>query len=125
MTGEQKIAVVRAMAQVGTAHMEDAEIENYLNMAKYAVLNRVFPFDNLYDKSHPETDADGNPVFPERELPGRYEMAQIRITVYNINKRGAEGETRHIEVGTQRDYASADIPDDLLNELVPMCGVPE
>lgn len=79
----------------------------YLDSAERAILNRLYPFDN-----------------GDRELPARYQYAQIRIAVYNINKRGAEGETAHIEVGTERDFASADIPDDLLSELVPMCGVP-
>ena len=78
----------------------------YLDSAERAILNRVYPFGGV------------------NELPERYQYDQIRICVYNINKRGAEGETAHIEVGTERDFASADIPDDLLSDLVPMCGVP-
>ena len=84
----------------------DAVIGMYLDSAERAILNRIYPF--------------GGPS----ELPERYQFDQIRICVYNINKRGAEGETAHIEVGTERDFASADIPDDLLSDLVPMCGVP-
>lgn len=102
----EKIVVVRAMAK-GAEVLDDDAVAYYLSMAEKAILNRMFPF------------------HPEEELPERLSYTQIRIAVYNINKRGAEGETKHIEVGTERDFASADIPDDLLKELMPTCGVPE
>lgn len=106
MTTEEKIAVVRAMTPVGTMNLDDETVTSYLSAAEEAVINRLYPYrDNM-------------------EMPEKYTFVQIRICVYNINKRGAEGETKHIEVGTERDFASADIPDDLLSELVPMCGVP-
>ena len=108
MTLEQKVATVRAMTPVGTRNMEDDTVIAYLKSAELAVMNRLMPFVPLTDEGVPE----------------RYEFVQVRVCVYNINKRGAEGETKHIEVGTERDFPSADIPDDLLNELVPMCGVP-
>ena len=102
----EKSDIVRAMAK-GAETLEDNVVIAYLKMAEQAIVNRVYPF-------------GGQPG----SLPSRYDFAQIRICVYNINKRGAEGETKHIEVGTERDYPSADIPDDLLSELVPMVGVP-
>lgn len=106
MENTEKIAVVRAMSK-GAEVLDDGAVAYYLEMAKAAILNRVYPFKEV------------------EELPERFDFTQIRICVYNINKRGAEGETKHIEVGTERDFASADIPDDLLKELVPLCGVPE
>lgn len=106
MENTEKIAVVRAMSK-GAEVLADSAVAYYLEMAKAAILNRVYPFHDV------------------EEMPERFEFTQIRICVYNINKRGAEGETKHIEVGTERDFASADIPDDLLKELVPLCGVPE
>lgn len=105
MDTAEKITLVRAMAK-GAETLDDNEVTYYLEMAKSAVLNRLYPF---HDKD---------------EIPARYDFTQVRIAVYNINKRGAEGETKHIEVGTERDFASADIPADLLSELVPLCGVP-
>lgn len=102
----EKIDIVRTMAK-GAETLKDDGVSSYLQMAEKAIVNRVFPFSDS-----------------GVEMPARYDFAQIRIAVYNINKRGAEGETKHIEVGTERDFASADIPDDLLSELVPMCGVP-
>lgn len=102
----EKADIVRAMAK-GAEVLEDNVVAAYLKMAERAIINRVYPFGGQPDS-----------------LPARYDFAQIRISVYNINKRGAEGESKHIEVGTERDYSSADIPDDLLSELVPMVGVP-
>lgn len=104
MDSMEKVAIVRAMAK-GAETLGDEEVNYYLEMAAAAIVNRVLPFTG-------------------GEMPERYSYAQIRICVYNINKRGAEGESKHIEVGTERDFSSADIPDDLLSELVPMCGVP-
>lgn len=105
METSEKIVVVRAMAK-GAETLDDDSVAYYLEMAEAAIMNRLYPFHN------------------KEEMPERFSMTQIRIAVYNINKRGAEGETKHIEVGTERDFASADIPDDLLKELVPTCGVP-
>lgn len=103
-----KVAIIRAMAAKGTENMDYNAIASYLEGAKYAILNRLYPY----------KDTSG------MEIPEKYEFLQIKVAVYNINKRGAEFELRHIEVGTERDYASADIPDDVLKEFVPMCGVP-
>jgi len=105
LTENEKIVVVRAMAK-GAEVLEDDAVAYYLHMAEKAIMNRMYPF------------------HPDMEMPEKFDFTQIRICVYNINKRGAEGETKHIEVGTERDFASADIPEDLLKELVPMCGVP-
>lgn len=101
----QKTVIVRAMSK-GAEVLDDDAIAAYLSMAEAAIMNRMYPFQDV------------------TEMPERFDYTQIRIAVYNINKRGAEGETKHIEVGTERDFASADIPTDLLRELVPMCGVP-
>ena len=103
----EKVLLVRAMSK-GAEMLEDELVASYLYAAERAVMNKLHPF----------ADVSG------MTMPERYEYVQTRIAVYNINKRGAEGETKHIEVGTERDYASADIPQDLLSEIVPMCGVP-
>ncbi len=107
MTDDEKTGIVRNMSK-GAETLDDEVIYAYLDAAKSAILNRLYPFQDVSDKV----------------VPARYEAVQIRICVYAIHKRGAEGETKHIEVGTERDFASADIPNDLLNEVVPMCGAP-
>ena len=108
MEMEDKILVVRGMAK-GAETLDDPEIRDYLESARLSVLNYLYPFG---------FDA-------EMELPARYDFVQIQAVVYRINRRGSEGETTHIEVGTERDFASADLPMDLLKEITPMCGFPE
>lgn len=108
METAKRVQCVRVMAK-GAETLDDAEVELYLNLAEQAVLNKLYPFSDPTEKT----------------LPGRYEYVMLRVAAYNINKRGAEGETKHIEVGTERDFASGDIPDDLLREITPMCGVPQ
>jgi hypothetical protein len=103
----QAVSTIRGMAK-GAEPLTDDVIIIYLQTATDAILNRLYPF----------SDTSG------KRLPARYISLRNRICVYAINKRGAEGEVKHIEVGTERDFAGADIPDDLLSEVVPMCGVP-
>lgn len=102
------IATIKAMSK-GAQMLTDDEVKTYLDAARQAILNRLYPF---------------SPAGEYLELPPRYDFLAIRVSVYFINKRGAEGQTKHIEVGTERDYAGADIPEDILKEIVPMCGVP-
>lgn len=103
-----KIRIVRSMAK-GAEVLEDETVEDYLSSARDTVMNHLYPF----------RDTSG------MEMPSKYDYVQIQICVYRINKRGAEGQTTHIEVGTERDFASADVPMDLLKEITPMCGFPE
>ena len=57
------------------------------------------------------------------EVPEQYEHLQIDGAVYLLNKRGAEGEVTHNENGVSRTYQNADLPESMLNEIAPMCGV--
>lgn len=104
----EKAEILRRMSK-GAEDLDEDVIRRYLEAARESILNFLYPF--------------GIPA--NVELPSRYDFVQIRIAIYNIHKRGAEGETKHIEVGTERDYASGDIPTDLLKEITPMCGFPE
>ena len=103
----RSVETIRGMSK-GAEWLTDDVIIIYLEAATEAILNRLYPFSGASGKT----------------LPARYYNLRNRICVYAIHKRGAEGELKHIEVGTERDFASADIPDDLLSEVVPMCGVP-
>jgi hypothetical protein len=48
-------------------------------------------------------------------------MTQIKIANYLINKIGAEGQIQHIENGIHRNYGDSDIPDGMMEEIVPFC----
>lgn len=87
-------------------------ISVYLEMSVQAILNRLYPF--IEAEEYYEVDG----------LPKKYEQLAIRICVYLIRKVGAEGQLSHTENGVHRTYESADIPQSMLNEVVPMVKVP-
>ena len=90
---------------------DEATLLSYLNQAKDVILNRMYPYmeDDAYDGM---------------EIPKRYENKQIRVAAYLLNKRGAEGETQHIENGIHRNYKSSDVPEDMLWDVFPAVGIP-
>ena len=83
----------------------DEIVYTYLDMAEKAVVHLAFPF------------GDGSEAMPDK-----YEEVQLEIAVYLLNKRGAEGETIHVEGGTHRHYESADLPYALRSRIVPQVG---
>lgn len=85
---------------------EDTLLEAYLAIAAEAVLNRLYPFDKT-----------------KTEVPDKYARTQVNIAVYLLNKRGAEGELQHNENGIDRTYESGDIPESMLKDIIPHCGV--
>lgn len=85
---------------------DDAVLLTYLSAAKDVILARLYPYDQ--DKT---------------EIPARLHSKQVSIANYLLNKRGAEGETAHSENGISRTYSNADIPKDMLDDIVPFCGV--
>lgn len=78
----------------------------YLDLAESAIITEVFPFGTGCE-----------------EMPEKYESVQVRIAAYYLNKRGAEGETVHLENSVSRHYERGDLPASLLCELVPKAGV--
>ncbi|MDD3230631.1 MAG: hypothetical protein PHE09_15635 [Oscillospiraceae bacterium] len=57
---------------------------------------------------------------PDLPMEVQYNELQIQIAIFLYNKQGAEGETAHNENGVNRTYENADIPDSLLEEIIPM-----
>ena len=108
MTDVEKIALLRAMID----RPDDAEgwsdtvLNAYLTIAGQKILNRAYPYDDTVT-----------------DVPRRYSYLQCEIAAYLLNKRGAEGETAHSENGISRSYENADVPDSMLQDVVPHCGV--
>lgn len=102
MTDSEKITMVQSM----TDEKDNGILSVYLALAKDTVLKRAFPFGD----------------YPEN-FPEKYDVIQVKITAYLLNKRGAEGETAHSENGVSRSYEDGDIPPSLLREIIPMVGV--
>ena len=85
----------------------DPEIlEIFLEIAQSEILSRRFPFGDR----------------PE-EFPSEYEVKAIKIASFLINKMGAEGETEHTVDGVKRVYGGADIPEDMLKDIIPLAKV--
>ena len=101
MTHEQKLTYLSNL--VGDDTEEDI-LDIYLHIAGDKILNRMYPYKESYDGL---------------EVPQKYEMMQLNIAVYLLNKRGAEGEIQHIENGIHRNYGSSDVPDGMLKDVVP------
>ena len=99
MTDAEMIEEIKMVAETD----DDVLVGYYLDNAKEIVLNQLYPFDEHY------TDV----------IPPRYEHLLTRIAVVLIAKRGAEGETMHIENGINRHYNSADVPAALLRQITP------
>ena len=104
MTEEKKIDMLRQM-------MEDDEIDRgvlsvYLELARQAILNRMYPYKEDYG---------------DEDVPDKYVGIQLKISCYAINKIGAEGQIQHIENGIHRNYGDADIPQSMLQDIVPFC----
>lgn len=108
MTDAEKVMALRTMIDNSEDYepIPDDVLSAYLEQAKYEVLNRAYPFDNTIT-----------------EVPARYERIQLDIASYLLNKRGAEGEMTHTEIGQQRTYESGGVPSSLLRGITPMCGV--
>lgn len=107
MTDVEKLTMCRAMVEQPDAEgWSDEILKSYLDIAGQKILNRAYPYDSTIT-----------------EVPRRYEFLQCEIASYLLNKRGAEGETSHSENGISRTYENADVPDSMLSEVIPHCGL--
>ena len=106
MNDNDKLSILKTLAGLQDVdEQEDAALSDTLTLAGAEIINRAAPYDK----------ATG--------VPEQYEMLQIKIALYLWNKRGAEGQTSHSENGISRSYGSADIPDEMFSQIVPMVGV--
>ena len=107
MTDVEKLSLLRVMVgQPNEGDWADDVLISYLNIAGRKIINRAYPYDDTIT-----------------EVPRRYGYLQCDIAAYLLNKRGAEGQTAHSENGVNRSYASADVPEDMLGEVIPHVGV--
>ena len=106
MTDVEKLAILRKMLDDSDTTSDDTA-NTYLAAAEKAVINLVYPFGDVSEKTMPE----------------RYEYEQIEIAAYMLDKRGAYGQITHSENGIQRQYENADVPYSMLKTITPYCGV--
>lgn len=99
MTETEKLKMLEHL----TDETEQDVLSTYLTLAKNIVLRKAYPF------------GDGT-----EEIPVKYESVQVEIAAYLLGKRGAEGETVHVENGVSRYYEDGDIPPTLLRRIIPV-----
>lgn len=104
MTDAEKLTILRKMLDPSDS-TTDETANAYLAAAGKAVINLAFPF------------GDGTETIPEK-----YNYEQIEIALYMLNKRGAEGEVKHAESGTDRTFETADIPVSLRSRITAKTG---
>ena len=110
MDRSAKIDYIKALApDLTSVGMTDEGIAAYLDLAESSILERRYPY--------------GIPE--DIEFPPRYDRLACEIAVAIISKIGAEGEISHSENGISRTYATGFIPKDMLQSVVPLCGVPK
>lgn len=102
MTDEEKVLILQTM----TNEYDYQTLLAYLSLAAEIILNRCYPFNN-----------------ERSEVPKKYANKQIEIACYLLDKRGAEGQLSHTENGISRSYESASVPESMLKEITPYCGV--
>lgn len=98
-----KIDMLKAM----TGETDEDVMEVYLELAGDVILRRLYPY--------------GTEI---TQVPSPYEVRQVDIASYLLNKRGAEGELTHSENGINRTYADALVPPSYLRGIVPFAQVP-
>ena len=107
MTDAEKLAMLRVIVgQPNEGDWSDDVLFSYLNIAGLKIINKAFPYNEDII-----------------EVPRRYGYLQCEIAAYMLNKRGAEGEVSHSENGISRTYESADVPESMLNSVIPHIGV--
>ena len=88
-------------------------VRDCIETAKNAILSRRFPFREW------TTEDD----FATATVEPRYLDLQFRIALDLYNRIGVEGEISHSENGITRHYDASWISTQLLDEVVPYCGV--
>ena len=104
MTEEKKIEMLRTLIGDSGRKEDQGVLSVYLEMAGAKILERLYPYRENWD---------------DLTVPDKYSMMQLKIATYMLNKRGAEGQIQHIENGIHRNYGDADVPDNMLADLVP------
>lgn len=108
MDNSEKLEELRTITE---ASDDDAVLLSFLKQAESLILNRMYPYAE-------------SASLAGVTIPARYEYKQIQLAAYLLNKRGTEGQTRHIENGISRTYQGAYVPQDLLVDIMPMVGIP-
>lgn len=101
---QEKLEMLKAI--VGEDDDDDV-LKVYLDLAGDVILRRLYPYGTN-----------------NSQVPSPYQVRQVEIAAYLLNKRGAEGELAHTENGSSRTYADAYVPSSYLRGIIPYASVP-
>ncbi len=103
MTLAEKLNTLKSFQNMSDS---DEVLTAYLNRAGDVIIRRAYPYrDDV------------------TEVPPKYDMLQVEIAQYLLNKRGAEGQTIHNENGVYRMYESGSVPESMLEAVTPFVEV--
>ena len=103
MTPQEMLAKLKIL----TGKTDETLLSVYLEQAGTIVIQQAYPY-------NPEITT----------VPDCYQMNQLEIATYLVNKIGAEGQTVHNENGVNRSYESASVPKSMLKRIIPLAKVP-
>lgn len=106
MTDAEKITMVKTLVESDPGATDEV-VAVYLNLACYAMIERLFPFDSN------KTSED---------IPSRYDTIQCELAARYFLRRGGQGEINHEENGVNRQYGTVD-DEDILKRLTPFAKV--
>ena len=106
MTGSAKTAMVQTLVE-NDAEATASVISVYLDLAHYAMLERLFPYDSSKTVS---------------DISERYDTIQCELAARYFLRRGGQGEINHEENGVNRAYDSVD-DEDILKRLTAYAKV--
>jgi len=90
-------------------NLKDETLSLLLHMAEQKVLHKRYPFGYSAEQSQTALNT--------------YPDIVMDISIYLLNKRGAEGQTSHSETGISRGYEKAGIPDSFVVDIIPVAKV--
>ena len=106
MDGSAKTAMVQTLVENDDL-AKASTIAVYLDLAKNAMLERLFPYD---------------PTKTGEDIPERYDTIQCELAARYFLRRGGQGEIDHEENGVNRSWASVD-DEDILQRLTSYVNV--
>lgn len=98
---------ILAMLQRRLGDMDEDVLLDYILVAQHIILERRYGLIDNYPT-----------IFPDRYL-----ITAFQVALYLINRDGSEGQMSHSEGGITRTYRNANIPEDLLTDVIPFGGV--
>ena len=106
MNGSAKTAMVQTLVE-NDAEATASVISVYLDLAHYAMLERLYPYDSTKTVS---------------DISERYDTIQCELAARYFLRRGGQGEINHEENGVNRQYGSVD-DEDILKRLTAYAKV--